>query len=100
MEASPCNAAQRRERSRKLFASSRCPEHFAGSESAVTGTVIRIEETPALLRSDGSGVPVVSVAVAERGVSDYLDSFRLVAAFLAYVDRTFEKRSEAVRQPE
>ena len=45
-----------------------------------------------LQRGDPAPVPGLSVAVAERGLSDYLDSFRIMAAFLAYVDEAFERR--------
>lgn len=59
-----------------------------------------VGKTAPPLRPDGRVVPLVAIAVAERGLSDYLDSFRFVAALLAYVDRASEMRSEAIRLPE
>jgi hypothetical protein len=59
-----------------------------------------MEPVPAMVRPGGSPVPAISLVVAERGLSDYLDSFRFVATFVAYVDETFVRRSESVGQPE
>ena len=53
-----------------------------------------MEETKSRRRGE-TPIPALSVAVAERGLSDYLDSFRVMAAFLAYIDEAFERRRAA-----
>jgi hypothetical protein len=50
-----------------------------------------MEETKSGRRGE-TPIPALSVVVAERGLSDYLDSFRVMAAFLAYIDEAFERR--------
>jgi len=46
------------------------------------------EDATVLIRSDGSQIPAISLAISDSGTSSYLDSFRTLAAYLAYIDQT------------
>jgi len=45
------------------------------------------EDSTTLVRSDGSPIPAISLAIADFHTSSYLDSFRTLAVYLAYIDR-------------
>ena len=47
-----------------------------------------MEDSTVLTRADGSMMPAISLVISDFGMSDYLDSFRTLAVYLAYVDHT------------
>ena len=47
-----------------------------------------MEDSTVLTRADGSMIPAISLVISDFGMGDYLDSFRTLAVYLAYVDQT------------
>ncbi len=74
--------------------------HFVRKTSAPTGlsTTVGTLEAPRLVRDrvrlPPLDVPSIVIGLADAQVGEYLDSFRLVAAYLSYLDQTLEIRRQ------
>lgn len=49
---------------------------------------------PQPIRAPNLGIPSILIGVADLGVGEYLDSYRLVAAYLSYLDQTLVLRKQ------
>jgi hypothetical protein len=57
------------------------------------------ERTREPLRAPAVDVPSILIGVADAQIGEYLDSFRLVAAYLSYLDQTLEIRKRMRDEP-